>query len=139
VSLPGRSGTIPYLAIRTKETPMTSIRTYDPSNGAALPELPPLCIRELVVGTLNLLQEAADLPQPRCITVSAIQHIDVQFSPDPASLKAVTRWALKFGGVIISESHDGQRGPETYCHTELDYFGVAVDVYAFVPAKKATT
>jgi hypothetical protein len=139
VSLPGQSGTILYLAIRTKETPMTSIPTYDPTNGAALPELPPLSIRELTVGTLNLLQEAADLPQPRCITVSATQHIDVQFSHDPSSLKAVTRWALKFGGVIISEPHDGQRGPETYCHAELDYFGVAVDVYAFIPAGTATT
>jgi hypothetical protein len=138
VSTPGQSGTIPYLAIRTKENPMTI--TYTPTDAVmASPELPPLAISELVVGTLNLLQEAADLPQPRCITVSAIQHIDVQFSNDPSSLKAVTRWALKFGGVIISEPHDGQRGPETYCHTELDYFGVAVDVYAFIPAKKAAT
>jgi hypothetical protein len=118
---------------------MTSIHTYDPNDGAALPELPPLCIRELVVGTVNLLQEAADLPQPRYIGVSATQHIDVQFSNDESSLKAVTRWALRFGGVVITEPHEGERGRSTYCYAELDYFGVAVDVYAFIRAETATT
>ena len=43
---------------------MTSIHTYDPSHGAALPELPPLPIGVLAVGTADLLQQAADLPQP---------------------------------------------------------------------------
>ena len=44
---------------------MTSIHIYDPADGAALPELPPLPIGVLVVGTAELLQQAADLPQPR--------------------------------------------------------------------------
>jgi hypothetical protein len=128
------------LAIRTKETLMTSIGIDNPTNGAALPELPPLSLRELVVGTVNLLHEAADLPQPRAISISkTVQHIDVQFSNDESSLKAVTRWALRFGGDVITEPHDGKDGPSTYCHAELDYFGVSVDVYAFIPAKKAST
>jgi hypothetical protein len=118
---------------------MTSIHTYDPNDGAALPELPPLSIRELAVAIVTLLQEAAGLPQPRYISVSATQRIDMQFSNDKSSLKAVTRWALKFGGVVITEPHEGERGPETYCRAELDYFGIAVDVYAFIPAKTATT
>ena len=49
---------------------MTIIRIYDPKDGPALPELPPLPIGSLAVGTLNLLQEAANLPQPRDITVA---------------------------------------------------------------------
>ena len=43
---------------------MTSIHTYDPADGPALPELPPLPIGVLAVGTAELLQQAADLPQP---------------------------------------------------------------------------
>ena len=43
---------------------MTSIYIYDPSDGTELPELPPLPIGVLAVGTADLLQQAADLPQP---------------------------------------------------------------------------
>ena len=50
---------------------MTSIHIYDPKDGAALPELPPLPIGVLAVGTADLLQQAADLPQPRCRRVVA--------------------------------------------------------------------
>jgi hypothetical protein len=119
---------------------MTSIHTYDPSNpGAALPELPPLPIGALAVGTVNLLQEAANLPQPRHIDISHTQHVGIQFGPARSSLKAVTRWALRFGGVIISEPHQGQDGPQTYCHAEFSYYGVTVQVYAFIPVTKAST
>ena len=52
---------------------MTSIHIYDPADGAALPELPPLPIGVLVVGTADLLQQAADLPQPRYISISSGQ------------------------------------------------------------------
>ena len=97
---------------------MTIIRIYDPKDGPALPELPPLPIGSLVVGTLNLLQEAANLPQPRYITVADTQDISLQFDADPASLRAITRWALRFGGVLISEPHHDETGMATYCHTD---------------------
>ena len=61
---------------------MTSTRTYDLKDGPALPELPPLPIGVLVVGTAELLQQAADLPQPIYLTVSDTQSIDLQFAPD---------------------------------------------------------
>ena len=41
---------------------MTSIRTYDPADGPALPELPPLPIGVLAIAAADLLQQAADLP-----------------------------------------------------------------------------
>ena len=53
---------------------MTSIHIYDPKDGPALPELPPLPIGALAVGTAELLQQAADLPQPRYITISTTQQ-----------------------------------------------------------------
>ena len=48
-----------------QETPMTSIHAYDPASaGTAPPELPPMPIGALAVGTAELLQQAADLPAP---------------------------------------------------------------------------
>jgi hypothetical protein len=118
---------------------VTSIHLYDPADaGAALPDLPPLPIGALVVGAQNLLQEAADLPEPCMVIVYDTQHISVQFEPEQASLRAVTRWALRFGGVVISTPHQGKDGPETWCSTEFDYYGVAVKAYAHIPAAPAS-
>jgi len=117
---------------------MTSIHTYDPSDGAALPELPPLPISALAVGAQNLLQEAADLPAPCFIAIFDTQHIHVQFEPRPPSLKAVTRWALRFGSIVTTIPHQGENGPETWCHTEFAYCGVAVRAYAHIPAAPAS-
>ena len=86
---------------------MTSIRIYDPADGAALPELPPLPIGVLVVGTAELLQQAADLPQPHYIAIYDIQSVSIQFAPEQASVRAITRWALRFGSVVTSEPHEG--------------------------------
>ena len=114
---------------------MTTIHMYDPDPGAALPELPPLPVGSLVVGALNLLQEAADLPQPRHLTVCDAQAIILQFGEEPASVRAITRWALRFGGVLVSEPHHDHDGVATYCHTEFAYYGVAITVYAFLPPR----
>ena len=58
-------------------------------------------------------------------------------TPSPPSLRAITRWALRFGGVLISEPHQDDNGPQTYCHTEFSYYGVAVTAYAVIPAGPA--
>ena len=119
---------------------MTSIHIYDPADGAALPELPPLPIGVLAVGTADLLQQAADLPQPRCIFIYDGQAISVQFAKEQASVRAITRWALRFGSVVTSEPHqDTDGGPETWYRTEFDYFGIAVRAYALVPAGPASS
>ena len=110
---PGQARTIPCLAITTKENPMTITRIYDPASaGTALPELPPLPIGALAVGAQNLLQEAADLPSPCYIAIFRTQHISVQFDgADPSSMRAVTRWALRFGGVVTSRALPGRARP----------------------------
>ena len=118
---------------------MTSIRIYDPADGPALPELPPLPIGVLVAGTAELLQQAADLPQPCYITISATQRIDLQFAPEQASAQAITRWALRFGSVMTSQPDTGDDGPETWHRTDFDYYGIAVTAYAHVPAGPAST
>ena len=118
---------------------MTSIRIYDPSDGTALPELPPLPIGVLAVGTADLLQQAADLPQPGCIFIYDHQCVSLQFAKEQASVRAITRWALRFGSVVTSEPHQGKDGPETWYRTDFDYFGIAVTAYAHVPAEPASS
>ena len=74
---------------------MTSIHIYDPSDGTALPELPPLPIGVLAVGIADLLQQAADLPQPCSVSIYDHQTISMQFArsrradgPSPAGRSA---------------------------------------------------
>ena len=117
---------------------MTSINLHDPAGGPALPELPPLPIGVLVVGTAELLQQAADLPQPTYITVSGTQSVDLQFAPAQASVRAITRWASRFGSVMTSQPGKGENGPETWYRAEFGYYGIAVSVYAHLPAAPAS-
>ena len=119
---------------------MTSIHTYDPGSGAVPPELPPMSIATLAVGLVDVLSDADDLPHPCYITIhDSSQSFDLQFAPVKASLKALTRWALRFGAVLTSEPHQGEHGPETRCHVKFDYYGVAITAYAHIPAKTAAT
>jgi hypothetical protein len=107
---------------------------HDYTPGPPVPDLPVLPIGALVVGTENLLQQAADLPQPRAITIYDEQLLSLQFDPCPPSLRAITRWALRFGGVLISEPHRCHEGTFTFCHTEFGYYGVAVTAWSLIPA-----
>jgi hypothetical protein len=117
---------------------MTSIHAYDPASGAVPPELPPMTITTLAVGLVDLLSEADNLPQPYYITIhDRSQSVDLQFAPVKASMKALTRWALRFGAVLTSEPHEGKHGPETWCNVRFDYNGVTVTGYAHIPAKPA--
>jgi hypothetical protein len=114
---------------------MTSVPLYDPQAPELVDgELPPLPMGALAVGLAELLQAAADLPQPRCINLSSGQFISLQFAPDRSSFDALTGWALRFGGVLASgPGEDGQ----IFCRTKFGYFGVTVDAYAFIPGESA--
>ncbi len=118
---------------------MTSIHVYDPSDGAALPELPPLPIGVLVVGVAELLQQAADLSQPIYIAICDTQSISIQFAPEQASAQAVSRWAHRFDSIMTSQPGMGEDGTETWYRAEFSYYGIAVTAYAHVPAAPAST
>lgn len=117
---------------------MTSIPTYDPST-APPSELPPLPIGVLAVGTADLLKQAADLPQPVCIFIYHHQSVSMQFAKEQASAQAVNRWAARFGSVVTSQPGTGTGGvAETWYRTDFDYYGIAVNAYAHIPAAPAS-
>src|SRR5690349_2782417 len=116
---------------------MTSINIYEPDDGAELPELPPLPISVPVVCTAGLIRQAADLPQPHYITISGTRRVDFQFAPEQTSVRAITRWALRFGSIITSAPHPGRNVPETWHRADFDYAGIAVTAYAHIPAAPA--
>jgi hypothetical protein len=118
---------------------MTSTRTYDPADGMIPPELPPLPIGALAAGTAELLQQAADLPQPACIFIYDHQAVSIQFAGEQASARAVNRWAHRFGSITTSQPHQGNDGPETWYRTDFSYYGIAVTAYAHVPADPASS
>jgi hypothetical protein len=118
---------------------VTTIYIYDPKAGDLVPELPPLPIGALAVATVNLLDQAADLDQPRYLSISDTQNVCFQFPGDKSSMTALTRWALRFGGTLTTSPHEGKDGPQTLCRLAFDYYGVAVEAYAFIPADTATT
>jgi hypothetical protein len=101
-------------------------------------KLTPLPMGGLVIAAWNLLDQACDLAQPVDITVSDLQTITLQFPSELPSLVAITRWAKRFGAVLSSEPHQTEKGPQTWCRAEFDYYGVAVRAFAHVPAATAT-
>lgn len=114
---------------------MTTIHIYDPTDiSSAMANLTPLPIAGLIIAAWNLLDQAADLAQPIDITVSDLQSMTLQFPAEPPSLAAITRWALRFGGVLSSQPHQTARGPQTWCRAEFDYYGVSVYAFAHIPA-----
>jgi hypothetical protein len=46
---------------------MTTISTHDTASAPALADIPPMSLATMAVGLTDLLDEAADLPQPRYI------------------------------------------------------------------------
>jgi hypothetical protein len=112
---------------------MTVIHIHGPK-GSASPALTPLPMAGLIIAAWNLLDQACDLVQPVEIAVSDLQSITLQFPPEPLSMAAITRWAMRFGAVLSSTPHQTERGPQTWCRAEFDYYGLAVKAFAHIPA-----
>jgi hypothetical protein len=109
-----------------------TIHAYNPKPSASA--LTPLPIAALAIAVWNLLDEASDLPQPRYLTVSDMQRIGLQFPADRSSFRSITRWALRFSGVITSTPINDDKGPRTLCAFEFDYYGIRAEAYAVIPA-----
>jgi hypothetical protein len=110
-----------------------------PSTGQAgtpaAPELPPISVAALAVGLSDLLRAADGLGLPHYVAIHAsTKYFALQFAPEHASLKALARWAHRFGGVLVSENRlNADKQPCTYTDVSFDYSGVEVSAYAYVP------
>ena len=120
---------------------MTSIQHLRPGQppDRHCPTLPPLPIGALAVGVANLLQDAAQLPAAPLRRVVRSRADQRPVRPGQArACKAITRWARRFGGVVTTETRQGQTGPETWCSAKFSYYGVSVKAYARIPAAPAS-
>ena len=109
------------------------------SPGADLPELPPMPIGALAVGTAELLQQAADLPAPTSVTMYDHDAITVHFARHKASIRAISQWARRFGSVTASHPGKVESATGTFHETDFDYYGIAVSAFAFIPDEPAGT
>jgi hypothetical protein len=109
--------------------------TTQPLTTADSPELPSIPLSALVVGLSGLLRAADGLGLPHYVAIHATtKYFGLQFAPEPASLKAIARWAQRFGGVLVSENRlNAQQQECRYAGVTFDYSGVEVAAYAYVP------
>lgn len=116
---------------------MTTISTHDTASAPALADIPPMSLATMAVGLTDLLDEAADLPQPRCIDMHhGSQSISLQFMPGPASVKSVARWAARFGAALTSIPDHRDKQMAWY-RAEFSYCDIAVKAYTCAPADPA--
>ena len=97
-------------------------------------------VGDLAQAAANLLSANADLPQPRHVSLSAAgQQIELQFSGDPATFRAMAEWAERFGGTITGQpGADDDGTPYVRCEVRFPADAIPVRAYAYIQADKAT-
>jgi hypothetical protein len=96
----------------------------------------PLSIGGLVSDAADILRDAADLPRPTSVTVyQGAQHISLQFACEPGSYAAIAAWAELFGATLVSRPWKDEEGnPVNICRARFEYYGIAAEAYAVIPA-----
>jgi len=99
-----------------------------------------LPVRALTDAATMLLSANADLPEPRHVSVSAAgQEIELQFSGDPSTFRAMAQWAERFGGTITGQPGTDDDGtPFVRCEVRFTADTIPVRAYAYILAEKAT-
>ena len=98
-------------------------------------------IASLVDEAAELLRIPAKLPAPSSVDVhGSCQHINLVFDPEPASFAAIAAWSDAYGGVLASQPYTTKAGePVTICCAQFEFYGVAVEALAVIPAATAAT
>jgi hypothetical protein len=108
--------------------------SFDPANGPAVPDLPPINIGALAIGLGDLFGRANGLVLPRTVVINeTAQEFMLMFAPDPDSARVITTWAMRFGGVVESHVCEALGSPHRHICATFDYYGVQVDAYTFIP------
>jgi hypothetical protein len=101
---------------------------------------PGLPVRDLALAAATLLAANTDLPAPQYLTVSAGgQEIELQFSGDPSTFRAMAQWAERFGGTVTGQPGADRDGTAyVRCEVRFTADAIGVRVYAYIRAGKAT-
>lgn len=121
---------------------MGSLNASNPASVPAwMPDIPPISLRELTVGLIDLLRKADGLTLPRYAAIyEPSQTFGLQFDKSAASYQALAAWAQRFGAVLTSENQTDDSGqPCTYVCVTFGFFGVEVIAYAFIPVTETDT
>jgi hypothetical protein len=110
------------------------LHSFDPADGPALPDLPPISIGALAVGLTDLFGKADGLVMPRTVVINeTAQELMMMFAPVADSARIITAWAMRFGGVVDAHVCEALSSPHRHITATFDYYGVTVDAYTFIP------
>lgn len=104
--------------------------SINPDADSALADLPPRSVKALVAGLYDLLSAAAGLPAPEMAGVADSQEFILAFASDKSSYKAITQWAYRFGGILITDPMVDEDSPKTHFSLSFAYYGVPVHACA---------
>jgi hypothetical protein len=117
---------------------ISHIDTCPACNGSGA-SLRPLGMGVRTVSVLDMLVEARDLPDPSSITIYGVidgydlLSVTLQFPAAEPSERAIVAWALRFGGVVVANTMDGDDGPQLWVKTEFTWQDAKVDAFAHIP------
>jgi hypothetical protein len=119
---------------------MTDAAIEIPDYVTVVEPAPDLPVRALTDAATMLLSANADLPEPRHLSVSAAgQEIEMQFSGDPSTFRAMAQWAERFGGTVTGQpGADDDGTPFVRCEVRFITETIPVRAYAYILADKAT-
>jgi hypothetical protein len=119
---------------------MTDTAIEIPGYVTVVEPAPGLPVRDLAQAAATLLSANADLPAPQYLAVSAVgQEIELQFSSDPSTFRAMAQWAERFGGTVTGQPGANKDGtPYVRCEVHFTADALAVRAYAYIQAGKAT-
>jgi|SRR5215831_8297835 len=119
---------------------MTDTTIEIPDYVTVVEPAPSLPVRDLAQAAATLLAANADLPAPLYVAVwAAGQEIELQFSSDPSTFRAMAQWAERFGGTVTGQPGAKDDGtPHVRCEVRFTADTIAVKAYAYILAAKAT-
>jgi len=119
---------------------MTDAAIQIPDYVTVVEPVPDLPVRALTDAATMLLSANADLPEPRHLSVSAAgQQIEMQFSGDRSTFRAMALWAERFGGTVTGQPGADDNGtPYVRCEVRFTADTIPVKAYAYILADKAT-
>ena|SRR5690349_7433396 len=103
----------------------------------------PQTLTEMTMTLVDLLNRAdnSNLPAPAHVTLyQRWQEARLGFRGEPDSFHALADWATRFGGTVTAEPYTRDDGEQSIdCQVKFPFVGLAVEVYAMIPADQLSS